>query len=145
MKVPKTFIPDKDLEGKTGSLLEERIKSKGDYFINEKAEKLFPNFINFLKGEYGALIIEELPNQIRKTWNISVPRNDGRLIQIGSINCYVKEKGQTSEYGYEADIVIQEIYKKLLYRTSYQGYDSLGSIVFEEDPLRYDSENIPFP
>lgn len=148
MKLPKTFVPDKELENKIKQLLEgvdDNPIFDDDSLIDTEAEKLFPNFIKYLKSEYGNLIIEKDFDSTKKEWSICLPKKGGGKIPIGDIQVYKEEIGPTTEYGYKADIVIQEIYKKLLYRTSYQGYDSLGSIVFEEDPCRYDSENIPFP
>lgn len=144
MKISKIFLPNRDLKKSIDQLLEGRKKIEGDPIIDEEAEKLFPNFIDFLKNEYGPVVVEKIPQEYKKQWDISLQVKDNK-VEIGSIQSYVKEKSLTSEYGFEAEVIIQAKLINLTYRVGYHGYDSLGSIVSDKDPCRYDSENIPFP
>lgn len=148
MKTPKTFIPEKDLENKIKKLLEDVDKKSAldeESIIDEEAGNIFPDFIQYLKEEYGGIIIEKKDDTLKKEWLISVPRKGGGKIPIGEIQEYREEIGPTLEKGYEADIISQAKYKNLKCRIGYQGYDSLGSNVSEKDIYRYDSEKIPFP
>jgi len=146
MKTPKTFVPEKDLENKIKELLEEVDKKEVfESLIDEEAENIFPDFIQYLKEEYGSVIIERKENTLKKEWLICVPRKSGGKIHIGEIQEYREEVGLTLEKGYEADVISQAKYINLKCRIGYQGYDSLGSNVSEKDIYRYDSENIPFP
>jgi len=111
------------------------------------AEELFPNFINYLKEEYGSLIIERIPEQTnRETWTISRKNKTMESILIGTIQSYVRGKAISAEHGYQAEVLTQGKRLKLEYRRGYLLLDTtLGAVVKSKDPQRYDNESIPFP
>lgn len=149
MKLPKTFVPDKELENKIKQLLEgvdDNPILDDESLIDAEAGNIFPSFIQYLKEEYGGVIIEKKDNTSKKEWLIYIPRKDGEKIHIGEIQEYKEEIGPTLEVGYEADVITQASYKNLKCRIGYHGYDSLGSPVSSEDVHRYDFyKHIPFP
>lgn len=141
MKIPQTFVPDKDLEEKIKLLLKKKGNKKKEYIIDMEAEKLFPNFINYLKGKHDMLYISRPP-----IWTMyAKDSNSNTITFIGVIKKYVKEEGMDLMYGYEADIRIKEVGINLVYRLGYKKPDSKGNVICTNEPARYDTEKIPFP
>lgn len=136
MRLPKIFVLDKDLEEKTNHLLEEQ---KGRYLIDKEAEELFPNFIDYLKGEYEFLYVQKVTE--KQNWVIK----NGSFTTIGFIEEYTESDSITSMYGYKAGIIIRGKHLDLTYRAGYHCYDGRGRIILSKNPVRYDREEIPFP
>jgi len=145
MKLPKTFVPDKDLEGRTEELMtEEGVKNK-TYFIDPKAENLFPNFIKYLKKEYDVLYIQRLFEHQNEAWMIYTLENDDKPVRLGFIGSYMDKEGLGIVYGYEVEIRVKGEYSKLKYRRGYRNFDAQGKAVSDDTTKRVDDEEIPFP
>ncbi len=144
MKLPQTFIPDKDLEGRTEELLEEQ-KNKKNYFIDLEAGKLFPNFINYLKEEHDILYIQKDLDKKRLIWAIHTKDELGASVRLGMIGAYMEKEGSDLLYGYEVEIKTQGKCQTLIYRVGYKKYDEKRNVITTNEPARYDTENIPFP
>lgn len=146
MKIPQTFILEKNLEEKISLLLKETgTKKEEQLLIDLEAEKLFPNFINYLKKEYDFLHIEKTPDKYKQAWAVYNREEPGIFTVIGLIQEYVENEGIMSSYGYKAEILIGKKRLKLFYRTGCQYYDTQGKLVVTKSPARYDMEEIPFP
>lgn len=134
MKLPKIFVPEKNLEEKTSRLLKE-----ASYLIDKEAEELFPNFIDYLKKEYEFLYVQKVTG--KQMWVIK----NGPFTFIGFIKEYTESDSITSMYGYKAGIFIRGKHLDLIYRVGYHCYDSQGRIMLNKNPVRYDTEDTPFP
>lgn len=144
MKLPKTFVPDKDLEGRTKELLEEQ-KNKKVHFIDPEAGKLFPNFINYLKEEYDILYIQKALDKQRLMWTIHTEDDRGAPTRLGMIGAYMEKEGRDLMYGYEVEIKTRGRCPTLIYRVGYKKYDDKRNVITTNEPARYDIEKIPFP
>lgn len=144
MKIPKTFLLNKNLERKTNELLKKRLTKKRENFVDKEAEKLFSNFIKFLKEEYGVLYIKKLDEE-KQAWTISTQNRFNRVGEIGSITSYVESEGISSMYGYKAEVIVQGKLLNLIYRVGHHYYDINGKAVSTVSPARYDIEEVPFP
>lgn len=134
MKLPKIFVPEKNLEEKTSRLLKE-----ASHLIDKEAEELFPNFIDYLKKEYEFLHVQKVIE--KQTWVIK----NGPFTSIGFIKEYTECDSITSMYGYKAGIIIRGKHLDLIYRAGYHCYDNRGRIILSKNPVRYDTEDTPFP
>lgn len=149
MKIPQMFMPDKNLEEKTGKLLKGQVKKREmdeSCRIDKDAELLFPNFINYLKEGYETLaIIKE--NDKEEKWRIFKSVEAKMPDMIGIIQKYADNGSDTSEYGYEAKVLVpvEGRFADLIYRIGYYAYDTDGSMIYYKDSRRNDSEKIPFP
>lgn len=148
MKIPQTFLPEKNLEEKTGKLLKGQVKKKkiDKYLIDKDAELLFPNFINYLEGGYETLaVIRE--NDKEEKWRIFKSIEAKMPDIIGIIQKYADYGSDTSEYGYEVKVLVpvEGRFADLIYRVGYYAYDTNGNTIYYKDQRRHDSEKIPFP
>jgi hypothetical protein len=145
MKLPKTFVPDKNLEGRTEDLMEEEGIKRKTHFIDPEAQKLFPNFVKHLKKEYDILYIQRLFEHSNKAWMIYTEEDDEKPVRLGMIGSYFETEGPGIIYGYEVEIRIKGDYSKLIYRLGYRKFDTQGKVISDNSPKRLDEEEIPFP
>lgn len=152
MRLPKTFIPEKDLETKIKKLLEKPVpKTKRRNHVYHELKKEFPQFIDYLLKLYPDLWILKTRNNASYSWYFytSYTKQQSPRTEIGSATVYIKEAGKNLlEYGNEAEIRIQGKWYNLKYRRGYYIMDNQKKEIAEEtrDPYRYDSiKDIPFP
>ncbi len=149
MKIPKIFIPEKDLEEKTKQLLKESKKFKdeiGNMPLYEELKAEFPNFTDYLFNLYSNSNLgftktgDEKGNIIWKFY--TTPH-----FLVCKIEPYIEERGtDTSEYGYNVKVRIEKKWHSLKYRIGYHCFDSVNVMVSPKYPLRHDKEkDIPFP
>ncbi len=153
MKIPKTFIPKKDLEEKTKQLLKEPKKgqneTKQNRFLCDDLKKEFPGFTEYLSGLYPDLSAAKTKNNKgRFIWKFYIVHKEATSpFLVGKIERYVEECGKDmSEYGYHAKVLIEGNWHLLKYKIGYHCFDDVYTIISTKDPLRYDKEkSIPFP
>ncbi len=161
MKLPKTFIPEKNLEEKTKCLLEAKPLQKteeekyGNLYTELKND--FPNFADYLITLYPDVEIckvKQLPSSFPSNydkdveWHFFSPSFPPTLkVRVGQIKRYIQERGtDTSEYGYKAEIFVRNQKCILKYRKGYHTFDSVNVIITTNDPLRLDkNKDTPFP
>lgn len=149
MKIPKTFIPKKDLEEKTKQLLEESKKRKdetGNIPLFDELKTEFPNFTDYLLNLYSNSNLGFIKTEDKKgniIWKFyTIPH-----FIVSKIEPYTEECGKDiSEYGYYAKILIEGNWHFLKYRIGFHCFDNVNTIISTKDHLRYDKErSIPFP
>jgi len=152
MKLPKIFIPKKDLEEKTKQLLKEAKRFKdetGNMPLYEELKAEFPNFTDYLFKSYSGLgIFKTKDKKGSDTWKFyTINLKTNHPFLVCKIEPYIEERGiDTSEYGYNVKVRIEKNWHSLKYRIGYHCFDSVNVIVSSKYPLRRDKENyIPFP
>lgn len=153
MKLPRTFIPKKSLEGKIKQLLKESKKFKdetGNMPLYEELKSEFPNFTDYLFKSYSNLGIFKTKNEKGNIiWNFytTKPKPNSHVYLVCKIEPYIEERGtNTSEYGYNVKVRIEKNWHSLKYRIGYHCFDNMNVMVSPKYPLRHDKEKgIPFP
>lgn len=154
MKIPKTFIPKKNLEGKIKQLLEKpsnkpQDKSERHGRLYKELKKEFPEFTDYLFNLYPDLSAAKTKDKKGSdTWKfyINHPKATSPFI-VSKIEHYIEQCGKDiSEYGYHIKVLIDENWYFLRYRDGYYCFDSPSAVISTKNPLRYDQEkDIPFP
>ena len=148
MKLPETFLPNKDLEKKTKQLLKEyKSNTIEKKLAISKAKKEFPRLIDHLQGLYSNIRIIEKENkgkEIEHQWKVWFFYDSGNY--LGSINTYNKNIAPfLFEQGYSGQILFGKKFYKIECRKGHY-FDDECIIVKTEELLRRDSSNqIPFP
>jgi hypothetical protein len=152
MKLPKTFIPEKDLEEKTKQLLKESKKFKeetGNMSLYEELKSEFPNFTDYLFNSYSNLKTAKVKDKKGDiAWKFYIINQKATsAFLVCRIEPYIEERGtNTAEHGYNIKICIEKKWHSLKYRVGHYCFDVANTIVSTQNPLRYDQEkNIPFP
>lgn len=154
MKMPKTFVPKKDLEEKTKQLLKKPIlnrteseKEKFEHLYGE-AKKEFPNLIDYLLGLYPDLEIVKVKDREKLIWRFcrtQCPIDFPAI--VGTIETYREHDGRdTAEYGLKAQVLVEGRWRNIKYRKGWHCYGGTETIISPENPYRYDNETeVPFP
>jgi len=151
MKLPKTFMPEKNLEDKTDHLLNTEPPKHEGYKIDGEAEKLFPEFINYLKKHYKVFTIRKIQEVPERSWRITIPKEDPKPFDdveiIGGITSYRNKHSGAVECGYEGGVEIKYAYIGINYRECYKYFDKDNrKCVKRMLPLRRDNnKDVPFP
>lgn len=144
-------MPNKSLEEKTENLLNMEDPKIEDCKIDVEAEKLFPNFVNYLKKHYKIFTIQKVQDVPERLWRVTVPKEDTRLfddIEItGGITSYSNKHSGALEYGYEGGVEVKGAYVRIRYRECFKYFDKENrKCVKRMNPLRYDNNrDVPFP
>lgn len=151
MKLPKTFVPNKDLEERTNHLLNVEHPKHEGYKIDEDAEKLFPGFINYLKKHYKIFTMRKVQSVPEYSWRITIPKEDSKLFDdveiIGEITTYRNKHSGATEHGYKGGVEIKGAYVEITYRECLRYFDKDNrKCVKRILPLRRDNnKDVPFP
>jgi len=152
MKLPKTFLPNKDLEERTNNLLNEEYMEPEGCKIDEEAEKLFHGFVNYLKRNYKSFTIRKLQDIPERSWRITTLKEDPKPFDdveiIGEITSYRNKHSGAMEHGYKASLIDKYgNYVEIRYRECHKYFDSQGKkYVKRMLPLRLDTnKDVAFP
>jgi len=144
MKIPKTFISEKSLENKIEGLLSSIEAVETSPTIDPEAEKLFPNFIEYLKKECDSVHIKKSPDN--QAWVIYDEEKTGISVLKGYIHEHEEKEGIVSAYGYKVTLKIRKKCLELFYRIKFTyNNPEKGLTSTVESPVRYDAYDIPFP
>ncbi|MBM3200542.1 hypothetical protein FJZ53_06390 [Candidatus Woesearchaeota archaeon] len=163
MKLPKTFVPDKDLEDKTNSLLDAKEPSAEQVWeekygpLYAELKKEFPKFADYLIALYPSVELCKVKKMSTAfppvsdkdiEWHFFVKSNNPTIkVRVGRLHSYTEDLGaDTSEYGYKAELLVYDEKKHLTYRKGYHAFDGMGLIISTNDPKRVDKHTeVPFP